>query len=90
MNLATARSVKRAKEAGVRKAIGALRSSLIKQFITEALLLTIIAVAFALLLTSLLLPVFSRITGKQFQLPFGQASFWIYIHCHHGYRPHSG
>jgi putative ABC transport system permease protein len=79
MNLATARSVKRAKEVGVRKAVGAVRSSLIKQFISEALLLTVFAVAIALLLTALLLPVFSMVTERQLQLPFTEASFWLYI-----------
>lgn len=79
MNLATARSVKRAKEVGVRKAIGALRSSLIKQFISEAFLLTVFAVVIALLLTVILLPVFSQVTQKQLQFPFTDASFWLYI-----------
>ena len=79
MNLATARSVKRAKEVGVRKAIGALRSSLIKQFISEALLLTMVAVVIALFLTVLLLPVFNQVTQKQLQFPFADLSFWLYI-----------
>ncbi len=50
MNLTTARSVKRAKEIGVRKVVGAVRSVLIKQFISESLLLTAIAVMFSLLI----------------------------------------
>ncbi len=79
MNLATARSVKRAKEVGVRKAVGAVRSSLIKQFISEALLLTVFAVFIALLLTVLLLPVFKQVTQKPLQFPFTDASFWLYI-----------
>lgn len=79
MNLATARSIKRAKEVGVRKAVGALRSSLIKQFISEALLLTAFAVITALLLTGLSLPFFNQVTQKQLQVPFADASFWLYI-----------
>jgi putative ABC transport system permease protein len=77
MNLTTARSVKRAKEIGVRKVIGAVRSVLIKQFIGESLLLTFIAVAFALLLVVLILPLFNAITQKQIALPFGHLLFWV-------------
>lgn len=77
MNLSTARSVKRAKEVGVRKVAGALRGSLIGQFITESLLITLIAVVFALVLVWLLLPGFNQITQKQLALPFGQPGFWL-------------
>ncbi len=76
MNLATARSAKRAKEVGVRKVVGAKRSSLVGQFISEALLLTIFAVALALLLVALLLPLFNHLTGKQMVLPVNEFSFW--------------
>lgn len=79
MNLTTARSVKRAKEVGVRKAIGAVRSILIKQFINESLLLTAIAVLIALLLIIVLLPLFNNVTQRQIQLPFNQPSFWFTI-----------
>jgi putative ABC transport system permease protein len=77
MNLTTARSVKRAREIGVRKVVGALRGSLIKQFIGESLLLTSIAVIIALLLVTLLLPLFNSITLKQIELPFSQPLFWL-------------
>jgi putative ABC transport system permease protein len=77
MNLTTARSVKRAREIGVRKVVGALRGSLIKQFIGESLLLTSIAVIIALLLVVLLLPMFNSVTLKQIELPFGQPFFWL-------------
>ncbi|HXB45905.1 MAG TPA: ABC transporter permease [Puia sp.] len=76
MNLTTARSVKRAKEVGVRKVLGAVRSVLIKQFISESLVLTALAVVIALVLMILLLPVFNGITQKQISLPFNQPSFW--------------
>ncbi len=79
MNLATARSVKRAKEVGVRKVIGAVRFGLIKQFISESLLLTAIAVVIALLLMIVLLPLFNDVTQRQIQLPFNQLSFWLNI-----------
>jgi len=77
MNLTTARSVKRAKEIGVRKVVGALRSVLIKQFISESILLTSIAVIVALFLLAVLLPVFNQITQKQIELPFNQLTFWL-------------
>jgi putative ABC transport system permease protein len=79
MNLTTARSVKRAKEIGVRKVMGALRGLLIRQFIGEAVLLAIIAMTIALLLTSLALPAFNQLTGKQVIVPYGRLDFWLSI-----------
>ena len=76
MNLATAHSSKRMKEIGVRKVVGAMRSSLIAQFISEALLLTFFSVIISLLLVALLLPFFNQLTGKQMSLPFNEFSFW--------------
>ncbi|SKD09387.1 duplicated orphan permease [Chitinophaga ginsengisegetis] len=76
MNLATARSVKRAKEVGVRKVVGALRSSLIIQFIGEAMLLAFLSLVIALLLVVVLLPAFNHISGKQLSLPISQPVFW--------------
>jgi putative ABC transport system permease protein len=77
MNLTTARSVKRAKEIGIRKVVGALRFALIRQFIGEALLIVIISISISLLLILLILPSFSELTGKQIQLPFNQSGFWF-------------
>ena len=77
MNLTTARSVKRAKEIGVRKVVGAVRGVLIKQFISESLLLTSIAVIFSLIILVALLPFFNQITQKQIELPFNQPVFWL-------------
>lgn len=65
MNLATARSAKRAKEVGVRKALGSLRSSLVGQFMTESVVLSLIATCLAVLCATLLLPFFSNIAGKE-------------------------
>jgi putative ABC transport system permease protein len=76
MNLSTARSVKRAKEVGIRKTIGAGRLGLIGQFIGEALLLVALAAIVSLALVWLVLPVFNNITGKQMSLPLSQGSFW--------------
>jgi predicted permease len=77
MNLATARAVKRAKEVGIRKAIGALRGALIAQFIGEALLMTAFAIVVALVLVILTLPVFRALTGKSIVLPLGSPAFWL-------------
>jgi len=76
MNLATARSTNRAKEVGVRKVIGAARPVLMAQFMGEALLLTFFAIGLAVLLTTLLLPAFNDLTGKQLSLPVRQPLFW--------------
>jgi ABC-type antimicrobial peptide transport system permease subunit len=79
MNLTTARSGQRAKEVGIRKVIGALRISLIKQFIGEALLVTSVAIIIALVLVSLLLPSFNMLTGKQLGLPLNHFNFWVML-----------
>jgi putative ABC transport system permease protein len=63
MNLATARSTKRAAEVGVRKTLGAGRLSLIRQFLGESIIMSFIAFLLALILTWILLPVFSQISG---------------------------
>ncbi|RNI34274.1 ABC transporter permease [Hanamia caeni] len=79
MNLATARSSKRAKEIGIRKVVGAMRSSLIGQFIGESVLFSFISIFMALLLTSLLLPAFNNLTGKHLVLPVHQPFFYATI-----------
>lgn len=77
MNLSTARSVKRAKEIGVRKVIGAVRPALMGQFLCEALLFTLFAVFISILLLTFLLTVFNNLTGKQILPPFNDPVFWI-------------
>jgi putative ABC transport system permease protein len=79
MNLATARSSKRAKEVGIRKVVGALRSSLFTQFIGEAVLTTFISLVIAIILALLFLPAFNTLTGKQISLPFYDFKFWMAI-----------
>ena len=64
MNLSTARSTQRAREVGVRKALGARRGQLVKQFLGEALLLCSAAFALAAILVAVLLPAFNVFTGK--------------------------
>ena len=77
MNLTTARSVKRAKEIGVRKVVGAMRGVLMRQFVGEAILLSFLALIGAFVAVTLLLPAFNELTRKAIQLPFNQPGFWI-------------
>jgi predicted permease len=79
MNLTTARSVKRAKEIGIRKVVGAFRFSLIRQFIGEALLIVSIAIIISLALVMLVLPTFNLLTGKQIQIPLTDPIFLLII-----------
>jgi putative ABC transport system permease protein len=66
VNLATARSVYRAREVGLRKASGSSRSGLIRQFLTESFVLTILSFGFALLITWLFLPSFNQLMQKNY------------------------
>ena len=70
MNLATAKASRRAKEIGVKKAIGAKRETLIFQYLSESMLMASAALLVAILLVLLFLPQFNEITGKQLDLPF--------------------
>lgn len=75
MNLTTARSLKRAKEVGIRKVIGAVRWNLIRQFMGETWLLTLLAVIVACMVALLVLPWFNTLVGKQMTLPITDLSF---------------
>ncbi len=75
MNLSTARSARRAHEVGIRKVLGANRSQLIKQFIGESVLFSLIALAVALGLVHLLLPQFNQLSGKALELNY--QSNWL-------------
>lgn len=79
MNMATARSAKRAKEVGIRKVVGAFRENLVKQFLMESVTLTLIAYSIALILVELLLPSFNLLVGKELSLSFRQSSDVISI-----------
>lgn len=68
MNLTTARASKRAREIGLKKVLGVGRPQLIRQFISESALFTIMALVFGLLLTWLLLPFLNRFAGKSIAL----------------------
>lgn len=70
VNLTVARSVKRAKEIGIRKVVGGERSQLITQFLGESFLLCVIAFGLALLLVTLILPVFNELSNKSLALSY--------------------
>jgi putative ABC transport system permease protein len=77
MNLSTARSEKRAKEVGIRKTVGSLRSQLIAQFFTESILLALLAFVFALVIVQLSLPAFNQIAGRVTHVPVNNPVFWL-------------
>ncbi|MET0300448.1 MAG: FtsX-like permease family protein, partial [Flavitalea sp.] len=76
MNLSTARSEKRAKEVGIRKAVGSLRKQLISQFLCESLLVSLFAWLFSLLLVLALLGFFNGLAAKEIRFPWTSLSFW--------------
>ncbi|PHN06987.1 ABC transporter permease [Flavilitoribacter nigricans] len=68
INLSTAQSARRAKEVGLRKTLGALRSQMIGQFLTESMLYSLLAVALALAFCGFLLPFFNLLSGKELSM----------------------
>ncbi|MEO8763753.1 MAG: ABC transporter permease [Ginsengibacter sp.] len=79
INLTTARSEQRAREVGVRKAIGSRKKDLVFQFLTESFLLTFIAFLFSMLFVQLALPAFNSLTGNQVSIPFKSLLFWLIV-----------
>jgi putative ABC transport system permease protein len=77
VNLATARSVKRAREVAIRKTVGSRRGQLIRQFLGETIMMSFIAVIFALLIVQILLPAFNNISGKDLAVPYIQNIYTI-------------
>ena len=77
MNLSTARSEHRAKEVGVRRAIGALRTQLMQQFYSESIMVSIISFVAALLLAALCLPSFNAVADKRILMPWMNPFFWF-------------
>ena len=70
VNLATARSARRAREVGIRKVVGSLRSQLVGQFLGESVLLSLVALAVAVGLIQALLPAYRHMTGRLLALPY--------------------
>lgn len=80
INLSTAKSIERAREVGVRKVMGGLRSQLVQQFLLESVLLNMVAVIIAIALVILLTPAFSEMTGRELgYILFKQKMFWLWI-----------
>jgi ABC-type antimicrobial peptide transport system permease subunit len=77
MNLSTARSEKRAKEVGIRKAVGSVRRQLIFQFFSESLLVSAFAFVLAILLVLLILPWFNSVADKTLSILWTDPLFWI-------------
>jgi len=76
VNLATARSARRAREVGIRKVVGSLRSQLVGQFLGESVLMSLVALALAVGLIQALLPAYRHLTGRPLALPYF-ASPWV-------------
>ncbi|MBK8506488.1 MAG: FtsX-like permease family protein [Saprospiraceae bacterium] len=75
VNLSTAQSANRAKEVGLRKVLGSGRNKLVAQFLTESVLVALIAFGFGMLIAYLLLPYFNTLANKNLQIPFSAPSF---------------
>lgn len=76
-NLSTARSEKRAREVGIRKAIGSLRSQLLIQFLFESLVVAALAFVLSIILVIFILPWFSRVAGKDISILWANPLFWL-------------
>ena len=77
MNLSTARSEKRAKEVGIRKSVGSMRSQLIKQFFCESIVVALLAFVVAIGLVYLALPQFNQVADKRLTLLWTSPLFWL-------------
>jgi len=76
MNLSTARSEKRAKEVGIRKSVGSIRSQLIGQFLSESFMVVGMALVLAMLLVLVTLPSFNTLADKKIEFPWTNGYFW--------------
>jgi putative ABC transport system permease protein len=79
MNLSTAHSLKRAKEIGVRKTLGSNKGDLVWQFLTESVLISLLSLLAGILLSTLLLPFFNELSGKDISIPFTSPLFWASV-----------
>ena len=78
MNLATARSERRAREVGVRKSVGSRRRELILQFMGESTFIAFLAFVVAVLLAQLTLPYYNQLVDKKLFIDYASAQFWIF------------
>lgn len=79
MNLATAQSTTRAREVGIRKIVGSTRGSLIRQFLFESLVMSLISLVLAVVLIQLILPMFNQLIRKQLDLQHLLDPFNIFL-----------
>lgn len=79
MNLATARSERRAKEVGIRKSVGSGKRELVMQFIGESLFISFLACIIAVLLTELLLPFYNDLVEKKLFIDYSALPFWLFV-----------
>ncbi len=79
MNLSTAHSLKRAKEVGVRKTLGSNKSGLIRQFLTESVLVALLSLFFAVVLSVIFLPLFNDLASKSLSIPYMNPAFWLLL-----------
>jgi putative ABC transport system permease protein len=78
INLSTVQALKRAKESGIRKVLGATRGQLARRFLSETFLLTLLSIIIAIVIVQLLQPIFNNFTGKELSLAsLNQGWFWI-------------
>jgi putative ABC transport system permease protein len=78
MNLATARSERRAREVGIRKSVGSRRYELIFQFIGESMIIAFISFVIAILMAQLLLAPYNTLVDKKLFIDYSSAEFWLY------------
>ena len=79
MNLSTARSAERAKEVGIRKVLGSYRSHLIRLFLSESIIISLISIILSLFLTQIFLSSFNNLAGVTLEIPYSSPAFWVYI-----------
>ncbi len=77
MNLATARSAKRSREVGLRKVVGSLKGQIIWQFLFESIVITLVALVFAIIIVELCLPYFNNLINSQLSLSY--VAHWYVI-----------
>ena len=77
MNLSTAYALKRAREVGVRKTLGATKYGLIRQFLTESGLISFVSMLMAILIAYSVIPFFNELSGKAIAMPFSSPVFWL-------------
>jgi putative ABC transport system permease protein len=77
INLATARSADRVREAGIRKVLGSQKELLVFQFLTESVIMSLAAVVVGILLAHMMIPYFNTLSGKAIQFPTEDIVFWI-------------